>query len=114
MNHTLEHNGEALLSLRARSTSYCWPVTNPCKVLHRERLLNASARQRRETRISARLMSRFAAYVIKIRRKTVGHTAWRRLLFSLGGVLLIQIDGRNPEASMNGERARRQRCYASK
>lgn len=73
MNHTLEHNGEAIKLTRAEYELLLAFVTNPGKVLHRERLLRMLS-ARRETRISARLMSWFAAYAIKLRRNCWSHS----------------------------------------
>ncbi|NMJ17023.1 two-component system response regulator TorR, partial [Salmonella enterica subsp. enterica serovar Anatum] len=49
MNHTLEHNGEAIKLTRAEYELLLAFVTNPGKVLHRERLLRMLSARRVET-----------------------------------------------------------------
>ncbi len=91
MNHTLEYNGEAIKLTRAEYELLLAFVTNPGKVLHRERLLRMLSARRVETPDLRTIDVWFAAYAIKLRRNCWSHSM-AKATFSLGGVL-IQIDG---------------------
>ncbi len=90
MNHTLEHNGEAIAYARGvrAAAGLC---DQPGKVLHRERLLRMLSARRVETPDLRTIDVWFAAYAIKLRRSCWSHSM-AKATFSLGGVL-IQIDG---------------------
>lgn len=74
MNHTLEHNGEAIKLTRAEYELLLAFVTNLCKVLHRERLLRMLSARRVETPDLRTIDVWFAAYAIKLRRNCWSHS----------------------------------------